>query len=223
MLRLSNGGFDRLLCFCPRAGGPAGTLIHMAVPDHSRNYRARSGYRLHDAFELSGYERQSIWGWDVGMGGFFAQLWRNDSASDEPELWLVPGRNPYQWPGSIALAIVEHTKLDPLSIVRALAIAHPKPALRRDRVIRQRLAELNELRDSGGYVRGQIHALIWTLGMADSTPGTRVACAAVRPTPPEVDAEHHIVTGRIYSGGTPGDGRDFFHGADEALWWALRR
>ncbi|HEY0695885.1 MAG TPA: hypothetical protein VGD71_43460 [Kribbella sp.] len=121
------------------------------------------------------------------------------------------------------LAIVEDTRANPLTVVHALAIAHPKPALRCDRVIRKRLAELANLNDNSGYIRGQTHALQWTQGLAESTPGTRTKCGTTKPTAAQVDAEHHVVTGRIYAGGTADDGRDFFNGADEALWWALNR
>ncbi|WP_285489437.1 hypothetical protein, partial [Amycolatopsis taiwanensis] len=39
----------------------------------------------------------------------------------------------------------------------------------------------------------------------------------------QADAEHHMVTGRVYLGGDKFHGRDFFSGADEALSWALGR
>lgn len=39
-------------------------------------------------FDLAGYENQSIWGYDQPMQTFFAQIWRNDSKNDEPDLWL---------------------------------------------------------------------------------------------------------------------------------------
>ncbi|MHA6800288.1 hypothetical protein [Bounagaea algeriensis] len=87
----------------------------------------------------------------------------------------------------------------------------------------QRADELNKLRDSGDYVGGQIHALAWTQGLAEFTPGTRTEWGKDRrPTPEQADAEHHLITGRVYLGGDIFR-RDFFSGADETLWWALIR
>jgi hypothetical protein len=108
----------------------------MTVPDHSRNHTARPGYQLHDAVDLPGWEHQSIWGWDEGTGSFYAQLWRNGSASDAPEIWLTGARTPYPWPASIALAIVEGTKTDALTVVhgqggRAHQTQRPQPVHRR--------------------------------------------------------------------------------------------
>lgn len=41
------------------------------------------------ALEIPGYEQQSIWGHDPATGDLFAQLWRNGSDSDEPEIWII--------------------------------------------------------------------------------------------------------------------------------------
>ncbi|MCK2239728.1 MULTISPECIES: hypothetical protein [unclassified Crossiella] len=196
----------------------------MSVPDHSRNHTARPGYQLHDAVDLPGWEQQSIWGWDEGSSSFYAQLWRNDSTSDAPEIWLTGARKPYPWPGCIALEIVERTQADALAVVQAMGIAHPEPTLRTENEIMQRAGELNPLRDRGDFVKGQIHALAWTQGLAEFTSGTRTEWGKDRrPTPAQADAEHHMITGRVYLGGTEFDGQDFFNGADEALWWALGR
>jgi hypothetical protein len=64
----------------------------------------------------------------------------------------------------------------------------------------------------------RIQALARVLGTAPLSPGTRTAWN-VKPTPAQVDAEHHLVTGRVYRE----ENRDFYSGADEALWWALGR
>lgn len=198
-----------------------GKLVTMSVSDHSRNHTARPGDQLHDGIDLPGWEHQSIWGWDDGTRSFYAHLWRNGSTSDAPEIWLSGVRKPYPWPGCIALEIVEHTDADRLAVVQAMGIAHPNPTLRTKAEIMQRVDELKELRDNGDYIGGQIHALAWTQGLTELTPGTHTKHP--RPTPEQADAEHHIITGRVYLGGDTFHGRDFFSGADEALWWALGR
>jgi hypothetical protein len=196
----------------------------MAVPDHARNHTARPGYQLHDAVDLRGWDHRSIWGWDQGTGSFYAQLWRNDSTSEAPDIWLTGARTPYPWPASIALAIVENTEADALTTVRAMGIAHPDPSLLPDDTIMDRADELNKADDRSDYGRGQIHALAWTQGLAEFTTGTRTEWGRNRrPTPEQVDAEHHMVTGQLYRGGTKRDSKDFFAGADELLWWALGR
>lgn len=195
----------------------------MSTLAYSRNHNARPGYQLHDAIDLHGWEDQSIWGWDEGTGNFFAQLWRNGSSSDAPEIWLTGTRKPYAWPGCIALDIVEHTASDPLAVVQALGIAHPEPALRGDDEITGRIDQLKSLNDQSEYIGGQIAALAWTRGQAELTPSTRAPWDQRRPSAARADAEHHLITGRVYLGGDPVHGGSFFNGADEALWWTLGR
>lgn len=191
----------------------------MRRPEHSRNHTACPGTRLHDAVDLSGWEHRSIWGWDDGTSSFFAQLWRNDSTSDEPDVWLTGARKPFPWPGCIALEIVEHTEHDALAVVCGMGIAHPAPTLRTSEEIFNRTDELSELNDDGRYVGGKIHALAWTQGLAEFTPGTRTYWGDSVPTVERVDAEHHMITGSRYRD----DNRAFFSGADESICWALGR
>ncbi|GGJ75516.1 hypothetical protein GCM10010123_01870 [Pilimelia anulata] len=191
----------------------------MHTPDHSRNHTARPGHHLNDVVDLPGWDHQSIWGWDDGVGSFYAQLWRNNTNSDAPEIWLSGATNTYPWPGCIALEIATKARVDPLTVVRAMGIAHPQPRLLADRKLADRLKEMGPTGDSP-YVSGHSHALAWTLGHAATTPGGG-APSRGKPTPEQADAEHHMVTGRVYLGGA--QGRDYFGGADEALWWALGR
>jgi len=191
----------------------------MSLPEHSRNHTVRPGERLHDAVHLSGWEHRSIWGWDEGTSSFFAQLWRNGNSSDEPDIWLTGARKPYPWPGCIALEIAENAEADALPVVRAMGIAHPEPTLRTPDEIFGRTRELYKIPNRNGYVGGQAHALAWTQGLAEFTPGTRTYWGDRKPTADRVDAEHHMVTGSVYRG----ENRDFFSGADESLWWALGR
>lgn len=43
------------------------------------------------ALDIPGYEEQSIWGHEEGLPDAFAQLWRNGSRSDPPEVWIIEG------------------------------------------------------------------------------------------------------------------------------------
>lgn len=196
-----------------------GTLIGMSPPEHSRNHTVRPGVRLHDAVDLSGWEQRSIWGWDEGTSSFYAQLWRNGSTSEAPDVWLTGARKPYPWPGCVALEIVERTESDALAVVRALGIAHPEPTLRTPAEVGSRVLELRKQKEEGHYVGGKIHALAWTQGLAEFTPGTRTYWGKSIPTVERVDAEHHMITGSVYRG----ENRAFFTGADESIWWVLGR
>ncbi|WP_125789751.1 hypothetical protein [Amycolatopsis sp. WAC 01375] len=195
----------------------------MTVSRSSRNHGARPGYALHDAIDLAGWGDRSIWGWDDGIGSFYAQLWRNGSSSDAPDIWLSGASKPYPWPGCVALDIVQHTGAAPLSVVQALGIADPVPRLRDTTEITQQIDELKPLDDTDGYIGGQLYALAWTQGIETLSPSTRGQDDHSRPAPDRVDAEHHLITGRVYLGGDAERTQAFYSGADEALWWALGR
>jgi hypothetical protein len=194
--------------------------VVLSLPLDSRNHFCRPGRNFRDGINLAGWDKQSFWGYDTGLGSFFAQLWSNDSNSDPPELWLSGAQTPYPWPGGIVLEIVERLTEDPLAVVRALGLADPNPALRLEHEIMQRIRELAELGPRMPYIAGQIRALGWIQGLVNRTPGSwRRWRRTMKPSPAQVDAEHRLVTGRIYRG----ESRDLYSGADEALWWALAR
>lgn len=201
-----------------RGMGLPGNMPGMTMIDTSRNHRRRPGQNFTDALALPGWDEQSIWGYDEGTGSFFAQLWSNGSRSDPPEIWLSGAQTVYPWPGSIALAVVEKTRADPLAVVQALAIAAPEPCMRDGKEILSNVESLAAAADDP-YLRGQVHALAWTQGKVDGSPGLRTSWCEGKPSAAQVDAEHHLVTGRVYRG----EDRDFFAGADSALWWALGR
>ncbi|MGW4521109.1 hypothetical protein [Amycolatopsis sp. NPDC004378] len=191
----------------------------MITPSPSRNHEARPGRSLTDGIFLLGWEQQSVWGWDPGTGGFYAQLWRNETTSDAPDIWLTAVSEPYPWPSSIALGIVEKTGIDSAEVVAGLGIADPAPKLRPDAEVAALLhgavdKKKNEL------TRGAIHALGWAQGYAQLTPSMRERWNGSRPTAARVDAEHHLATGFLYR---PEVKRDFFSGVDAALWWLLGR
>ncbi|WP_020663620.1 hypothetical protein [Amycolatopsis benzoatilytica] len=191
----------------------------MSTPDPSRNHARKPGYEFTDMLDLPGWDEQSIWGYDEGIGSFFAQLWRNGSRSDEPEVWLSGMRRPYPWPGCVALDILEATRQDPATVTRALGIADPAVRLRPAHEI---AAEVDQLASHAGdpYIDGKRHALLWVRGQADVCPGSRWQWSHGAPTAEQVVAEHHLVTGRVYR---PEENRTICSGADEALWWALGR
>ncbi|MEO7196466.1 MAG: hypothetical protein ABIZ05_16905 [Pseudonocardiaceae bacterium] len=188
--------------------------------DVSRHYGCGPGpVSFTDRLDLAGWEERSVWGYDEPLGGFFAQLWTNASTSDEPEIWLSAGDGIYPWPGCIALEIVERTRAAPLAVVRALGVADPKPRLRPLAEITARMTEIGEPRDQTRFVAGQLLALGWTLGAGEVCPGSRLPSIPGRPSPRRVDAERHLVTGRVYRGAD----RDLHSGADTGLSWALGR
>jgi hypothetical protein len=56
--------------------------------------------------DLPGWEGLSTWGWDDGLGCFYAQLTRNGNSDDNgPDVWITRGRYP--------LTITELTVLAP--------------------------------------------------------------------------------------------------------------
>ncbi|MGH3828134.1 MAG: DUF5710 domain-containing protein, partial [Pseudonocardiaceae bacterium] len=192
----------------------------MPPPDVSRQYGRGPGTAAFlEGIYLMGWEDQSIWGYDVTLGGFYALLWPNGSTSDEPEISLSSLDGAYPWPGCIALEIVERTHAAPLAVVRALGVADPKPTLRHPDEITARMTIIGEPRDQTRIVAGQLLALGWTMGVGKFCPGSRLPPAPGRPSPPRVDAEWHLVTGRVYRAAD----RDLYSGAHTGLSWALGR
>jgi hypothetical protein len=93
-----------------------------------------------------------------------------------------------------------------------MAVAYPAPALRPEPEIGALVTELIAENDPSRYSMSKIQALTWVLGTARLSPGAHTAWH-VKPTPAQVDAEHHLVTGRFYGE----NNRDLYAGADEAL------
>ena len=38
---------------------------------------------------LKGWSARSVFGWDEGVGCWWAQLWRDQSAANEPDVWIA--------------------------------------------------------------------------------------------------------------------------------------
>lgn len=63
---------------------------------------------------------QSVWGYDEQMQTYFAQLWRNGSTSDAPEVWLS-GVNPqYRTKEMLAFALADVLKIEPKTALKFL-------------------------------------------------------------------------------------------------------
>lgn len=180
----------------------------------SRNHGVRPGQHLHDMIDLPGWEEQSVWGWDPGMSTFYAQLWRNGNAYDRPDVSISGASRTLPWPGSVALEIVEQVGTDSLAAMKALGIASPEPRLQPRRRLRSEIKDAKRI--DHPFSLSRAHALTWVYAGKGPAPGSGVERRR-RPTPAEVEAEHHLVTGHVYR--EPGQTR--YTGADQALWWAL--
>ena len=75
---------------------------------------------------LAGWEHRSIIGADEQLGGWFAQLWPNDSTSDPPQEWL-DAPSPNDLTGPIAAATRTATQDVDTAIGNAIADAHGGP------------------------------------------------------------------------------------------------
>lgn len=185
----------------------------------ARNFGAVPGQELFDDIGLAGWDERSVWGYDAGVGSFYAQLWRNPGDGDAPDVWLSGVDPRYPWPGCLVLAVVEATGCDPLSVVRALGLANPRAALRTHSEAAGEAAPLVNSTDA--YAAGRLAALEWVMGLSGATPGgQRPWRERQAPTPEEVTAEQYLVTARAYQPLDPYT-RAWVGGADEALAWVL--
>ena len=171
----------------------------MTEAEWSRHHHVRAGSDFFDAIWLVGFDQQSTWGYDTNDGSFFAQIWRNGSRGDSPDLWLTAPR-PLSHPECVVAPIVEHTGHDPLGVVRALGIAHPAPRLRT-------IAEIDEHRSqydmlvANSFTRGARVASGWLnggLGVAPLSESRRDDSEHPAPDAAVVDAEASFATGVVY-------------------------
>ena len=85
------------------------------------------------ALYLNGWERRSIWGWDVMTGSLFAHLWPNGDDSDHPPVSIPSSWDPSaRWPATadpaqLAGHIVQATGCSGVAVLRALADQAPAP------------------------------------------------------------------------------------------------
>ncbi|MDJ0771606.1 MAG: hypothetical protein QNJ12_22665 [Ilumatobacter sp.] len=182
-------------------------------PEWSRHHTTRAGEDFRDALWLRGFDHQSVWGYDTGVNSFFAQVWRNGSTPDQPDLWLTPPAFWTSWPRALVPLVVDFTEFPALDVVRAMGLARPHPLLDEEEDLFERRAGL--ARDAGHpYVDGQLSALDWVLGRAAHAPSSRTGVSrSSRPSAQEVDAEAAHATGSALLAG----GASRAVGVEEAL------
>ncbi|HEY7049313.1 MAG TPA: hypothetical protein VH373_18990 [Jatrophihabitantaceae bacterium] len=192
----------------------------MARPSWSENRVRPPGEAFQERLRLSGWEAHSSWGYDAATDSYVATLRRNDGDNVQEVGREGP---PLRWADCIAAEVLDRTGCDPVSAVRALGIARPRPALRRTGDLVETLAKwLREsLNESGsGYQRGRIAGLAWIVAGTEVAPASAWRSGGDVPAAERVDAECVIARGRVYVGGH--QPRDFYTGVEEALEFALR-
>lgn len=168
--------------------------------DWCRNHGIVAGSDFHDAIWLAGFERQSVWGYDEGTCGFFAQVWANTSRGDNPDLWLTAPNWRLPHAHTLVAPIVDHTAADPLDVVRALGIAHPAPTVRPPAEIFDKCVELVDLGDAS-MADGARTTADWLLGHSEHAPLSRTRSLDLDdPTPDaaDVDAESTYASSVVY-------------------------
>jgi hypothetical protein len=191
----------------------------MTDTDAARNFGARPGYALNDSVELEGWDGRSVWGYDEGVASFYAQLWTNASGNDAPDIWLSGVDPRYPWPGCLALAVVEATGRDPVTVIAALGLATPDATVRPAAHVTRRMQGLGDPAGDS-YAAGAIAVYRWALLGCGAAPGSWRPWNGEAPTPQHVDAEHHMITGRVYQQHDAAT-HAWIAGADEALAWLL--
>jgi hypothetical protein len=190
--------------------------------DYSRYFDWNEGRDFVARLLLEDWDVRSVWGLDNGAQTFFAGLWRNHQFTPVPNHTLFTGDKYYRCPGCIAADIADITSYDPLTVVRAMAIADPAPTARRGDEIARELAELHSRSGSPTFIDGVRDGLLWAQGSREITPGSRIEWPGGTPTPEEVDAEEQMLVGRMYDYELIDD-QAFHAGADSALMWVLGR
>lgn len=189
--------------------------------DWSGNRDRPPGEGFQDRVRLLGWEAQSTWGYDAATESFVATLRRNEG--DEVHEVGRQG-SPLRWADCVAAEVLDRTGCDPVSAVRALGIARPRPALRRTGDLVETLSRwLRESLDEAcgsGYHRGRIAGLAWIVAGTEVAPASGWRSGGDVPAAERVDAECVLAKGRVYVGGH--QPRDFYTGVEEALEYALR-
>jgi hypothetical protein len=81
------------------------------------------------ALDLPGWDHHSVYGWDDGIGSYFAQLYRNGDPLDEfdsPTVWLSGVDRVYRTQQVLARAIAQAAGM-PLAEVQAAMARAPLP------------------------------------------------------------------------------------------------
>ena len=77
------------------------------------------------ALELDGWEAYSVWGWDFPSESYYALLYRNTDAGDDPTVWLHGVREPLMSEASLAVAIGQATRARVADVLAAMRAGAP--------------------------------------------------------------------------------------------------
>ena len=196
------------------------TRLAMTRTNWSENRDRPPGETFQARVRLLGWEAHSTWGYDAATESFVATLRRDDS---DEAYELGQQGPPLRWADCLAAEILDRTGCDPVSAVRALGIARPRPVLRRTGDLVETLSRwLRESLDEAGsgYQRGRIAGLAWIVAGTEVAPASGWRSGGDVPAAERVDAECVLAKGRVYIGGH--QPRDFYTGVEEALDFALR-
>jgi hypothetical protein len=196
-------------------------LENTGAHDPSRHFEFGSRGGFVAPLDLPGWGWQSYWGMTEHELGFFAALWHKRRWGPVPDYAMVSGDRYYKYPGCLTLRIVEITGLNSLKVVRAMAIADPKPTLRGDDQLATALDD-DPPHSPPDFRRGVADALRWLLGTNRRAPGSQTRWPRSTPSPEHADAESHMLIGRVYDYDHL-DQQAYYGGGDSALWWALGR
>lgn len=159
---------------------------------------------FYDAIDLPGWDDRGTWGYDPGMRSFYAQLWRNGSTAEDPEIWLNGASQPLAWPSCILVRLVELTGVDPLTVMNALGLAAHDGPIASPQSFMDQLEEVGRQPSPYPYVEGQRIALLWLLGQESTCPGSGWSWTPSVPSRTVVNAEMLMANGDIYLRGLGG-------------------
>lgn len=168
-----------------------------------------------DVVLIDGWQERSIWGWDSMMQSCYAQLWRNGSHADAPDVWLDGVTERYARPECLALRLVELIGADPLATVDGLGIGTGNEPPAPLAAVEHELHTFGGERE--GYGLGRRLGLEWLSGKSIECPGSGWPWNGQVPTRPVINAEARLLTGRIYMGAHD----PLLSGVDDALAWSL--
>lgn len=187
------------------------------VRDESRNGAAPVGESLYDAVLIPGYEDYSVWGFDEGMGSYWANLWRNDEDRDAAPSLSVGASGPLlRRPEAVMVAIAEHLGFAPVTVTQGLGLQTTR---RRARSRDERLGYLASIQPGhGDYSVGVYEGAAWLAGQASRCPVSGWPCH-----PGFIPGAEHIHAEVLYASGAVYLGQNLprHRGAEQSLMWAI--
>lgn len=169
---------------------------------------------------LKGWEGQSIWGFDEGVGSYFAQLWRDEDFGDNPTVWISGVEPRFTMVEQLFTVVVAATRAPFLSVYQAMQFPELNPATKasppQPAEIRDRQLEAASDGQTDAYPRGAADALAWALWDLPIGPVTG-QFVSVTPTAEQIEAERWAATAAVYQRDDQPQG--YFAGAETALMW----